>query len=674
FHDVRPGGPDEQVAVLTYGLWQRRFGGRMSVVGATVTVDGQPRTVIGVLPKTFEFPPTIPVGANVSVRAPEIFVPMGIEPSRAVRDNRSYFAFGRRREGVGLAAAQADLSRIARALAREYPEDRDQDVLVADLQRHTSEHIRPALLLVAVAMAVVLLIACVNVANLLLTRGASRSRELALRSALGATRGRVARQLLTESVVLAGLGVGLGLILARWALEGLLAAAPANLDRMTAVRMDGTALLFAAVVGALTAVLVGAYPALALSSSPATGLGGESTRGATAGRGSHTVRRVLVMAEVALSLIMVIAATLLIRSYRAVEQVDGGFDTANTLTFLVMLSDQKYASAPVQRQFYRTAITRLEQIPGVVGAAAINVPPLSGLGNTGTVTPEGAATGPGSAWPDAAFRSVSQSYFSVAGVRLLSGRLFTAGDTAGAPNVIVLGRRLVARLFPDGRPIGRRVSVWGQAREVVGVVHDVREYGFDAEAPFAVFVPVEQEAFDIGGMVVRTKGDPALATDAIRQAVASIDPDLATLSMRSLRETLESSLAQRRFTMRLLATFAAVALLLAAIGLYGVLSHLVSERNREIGIRMALGATEATVVGAIVRDGLKLAGAGVVVGLIGAAASGRLLKGLLFGVTSMDPVTYVAVPLVLLGVAVAATLLPARRAARVDPVEVLRKE
>jgi putative ABC transport system permease protein len=670
FHEASAGAP---VAVLTYGLWQRRFGGRSDVAGMPVTVNGQSYTVLGVLPKEFEFPATIPSSANIGTRAIEFFTPLELNSeNHSCRSCHNYSALGLLKPGVTAAMAQADMDRVGRELVAEYPADnRDDGIRVTDLQEHTSGALRPALLMILAAMACVLLIACVNVANLLLARGTVRAREIGLRVALGASRGQLIRQLLIESGVLGLLGAGLGLLLARWGLQAMIDMAPDNIDRLASVHINGRILVFTLGVSVLTSLLFGLLPALQLSGVAPGAVLAEGARGSSGGRRAFRSRSVLAAAQMTLSVVLLIGAGLLLRSYLVVRSQDAGFDIDHSLSFYFVLPSRYDSTA--QRQFVRRAVERLEQVPGVVSAAFITVPPLSALGNTGTVIPDGMELGPNKVWPDASYRRVSREYLATMQIQVLQGRDFSLGDSLGAPLVALLTDGLARRLFGAASPVGRTVRVWGGRREVVGVIRGVREFGLDLEAPLGVYVPAEQEQSDAGGFVVRFQSDPARSIDTVRRTMATLEPELALVGARPLRETLSASLARRRFSMALLVSFAGLALLLAAIGLYGVLAYLVAQRNREIGIRMALGATERSVLGDVLSGGLKLAATGIGLGLVVAVAVVRVLHSMLFGVRAFDLPTFLGVPLLLLAVAVVATLLPARRAAKVDPVEILRK-
>ncbi len=670
-----PGTERQRLAVVSYDLWKRRFALRESLLGDRLMVNGEPYTVVAILPPEFEFPSTVPSGANVGTRTLQFFTPFQEIQSPDCRGCRNIFALGQLKRGVSAEAAQQDMARVARELAAEFPkDDGKQAIRVTNLQEHTSGRLRPALVLFLAAMGCVLLITCVNVANLLLARGASRGRELSVRIALGASRGRLILQLLLESLVLGVVGGGFGLLCAQWGLNLLMRLAPVSLDRIGAVHLDLRVILFAALLSLVTSVLFGILPALQLSASVPSVALNETSRGGSAGRRATRVRQTLVGAEMALSVVLVIGAGLLIRSYATVRSQDAGFDIDHTLSFYLLLPHTRYPTDSSQRAFFRTAIQRIEQVPGVTSAAVISVPPLSSMGNSGSVVPEGVEVNGESEWPEAVFRQISPEYFNTMSIRLRAGRNFTLADTGSVASVAIMNEGLARRLFPGADPLGRRVKVWGKTRQVVGVVRDVREFGLDVASPIAIYVPSDQETTDGGGMVVRTRSDPSTAIATVRGALASIDPDLPLLGARSLQETLGDSLAERRFSMSLLVAFAAIALALAAIGLYGVLAYIVESRTREIGLRMALGAAPSRLVGSVVGDGIKLAALGLGVGLIGALALSRLLGGLLYGVSPLDPLVYITIPILLLGVAGLATLIPAVRASRVDPTEALRAE
>ncbi len=671
FRDEEDAPDAERVVLLGEGLWRRRFGADPAVVGRALTLNGRPWVVVGVLPGGAHA--VLPTDAAAGVRR-DFWLPLRVDEKGAPPGLHFLSAVGRLRPGVDLARARGRVDALARGLRRE-DSSRHGLALVPLADRVVGDG-RHVLVLLLAAVAAVLLVCCTNVASLLLARGATRTREVAVRGALGAGRGRVARQLLTESLVLALAGGVLGVAVAYGGLAALRAGAAATLPRASEAAVDGRVLAFALAVSAATGVLFGLVPALRLSRA---GGPAELLRGAgrgTVGGPRDRVRPALVVAEVALSFLLLVGAGLLLRSFGRLLAVDKGFDAAHALTFSVSLPNARYPQAPQQYAFFRRALDAVRAVPGVRGAALASNLPLDGGANGGVTIP-GKSFPPG-AGPVADKRIVGADYFRVLGIPVVSGRAFADADGPDAPKVAVVNAAFARRYFPGENPLGKRVDFGWETvgtQEIVGVVGDLREHGLAEPAPPVIYVPFGQRTGEtFAFFVVRAEGagDPLRLTGAMRAAVYAVDRDQPIDQVRTLDAVVASGLADRRLALSLLGGFSALTLVLAAVGLYAVVSHAVSQRVQEIGVRMALGAETGTVLRLVLRQGGALVGAGVAVGAAAALGGARLLAGMLFGVGPADPATFVAVAAVLGGVALAASAVPAVRASRVDPVRALR--
>ena len=670
--------PDEEepgrdgVVLLTAGLWRDRFGADPGVVGRTVLLDGEPRTVVGV----------VPAEARLPGLGEEIFEPLAFAPQERNRGRHTLRMLGRLRADASLAAAQADVAAAMRGLEQAYPDDnRGRGAWVRPLVDEVVSDVRPALGLLFGAVALLLLMACASVANLVLARGVARARELAIRASLGAGPLRVFRQLLTENLLLALGGGALGVLLAGWAV-GLARtlSGPADVPRLSAVALDGRALVFALAVSGLSALVFGALPALrGARRDPRSALAEGARVAATAG-GLRT-RRALVAFELATAVVLVVGAGLLVRSFWKLRAVDPGYDPRNVLLASVSLSGPGYefpAGWPVHRwpaweSFSEALERRLAAVPGVASVAFAHQGPAD-PGWTTRVTVEGRpALAPGDQ-PEASYRPVSEGYFRALGIRLERGRDFGRFDGPHAPLVAVVNAAFAARHFPGEDPVGRRIVVFGAPREVVGVVGNERFAGLEAGPAEAMYLPIRQNPQPLVTLVVRALSDPLAVAPGLRAAVRDVDPALALFEVGTAEGALAASLAQRRFTLLLLGAFALVAVLLAVVGVYGVVSYAVGDRTREVGVRIALGAEPRHVFGLVVRQGMGLATAAVALGGLFALALGRVMERLLFGVDPRDPLTFGAVIAVLLAAAFLASAAPARRATRVDPIAALRAE
>jgi putative ABC transport system permease protein len=673
-------GPgDERVAlpaaaVLSHDLWRRRFGADPAVVGRSVGLDGRSVTVVGVMPPGFRFPS----GAEIWLPAPALAAGMQVR--------RAHFmgGIGRLRPGVSLQETQAEAAAVAARLAALHPDSNTGwSVRLAPLRESIVGDTRPALLLLMAAVGFVLLIACANVANLLLARGAARARELSIRAALGAGRGRLLGQSLLESGLLALGGGALGVLLAAWGVDALRSLAPADLPRIEEVTLDGAILGYALLASLLAAALSGLPFALQAARADLHGAlreGGHAPAVAVRRR----LRSALVVSEVALSVVLLAGAGLLIRSFSRLTRVDPGFETGGTATARIQLVESRYGEPGRRAALVDELLRRLAALPGVEAAGAATELPLSGQNNDTYFVIEGQApAGPGGTL-DANMRRVSPGYFRALGVPLLRGRGLSERDRAGAPGAVVVNEPFAHSYFPDGEPLGRRLVIdLGQPfpAEIVGVVGGMRHHAMESAAPPEMYLAYAQAPASWLNLVVRGRGagagdhsgaEPAIAAE-VRATLAAIDPEQPVGPFRPMETLVASSLAPSRFRTLLLGTFAAMALVLAAIGLHGVLAFLVSRRTREIGIRMALGARRADIVALVLEEGARLVLPGLALGLVGAVVLGRALSSLLFGVGPLDPATFCLIPAVLALVAGVASYLPARRAARVDPAVALRQ-
>jgi predicted permease len=681
-----PGRP--ATAVLGYGTWMRRYGGDPAVVGQPVTLNGTRYEIVGILPDTFSLPrevlPTLGVAEDG-----EIFLPLPLAPTAAgIRTREDYNIIGTLTRGVSLAAAQAELDTITARLRRDfpdvYPPNGGLTFSIVPLFEQVVGNVRRPLWILVGAVGCVLLIACANVANLLLARALSRRREIAVRVALGATRRRIVRQLLTESVVLAVCGGALGVLLALAAVKWVHLLQPASLPRLRAIAVDGPVQLFTVAVSIVSGILFGLAPALG------TGRIDVHTTLKDAARGSagsalwgrrHNLRRLLVVAELALSVILLVGAGLLVRSFVRLTAVPPGFDPSGVLTLELTMTGRKYGDGTAVQNAYRALWERLDKLPGVVASGGVTSLPLSQFFAWGPITVEGRAPLPGETFLNADQRVAGGRYFQAMNIPLVAGRFFDDRDSAANPHVIIVDEFMARELWPGQDAIGKRVR-FGDAKSaspwqtVVGVVGRVKQYGLETDGRIALYLPQTQTASRAMYVVVRSDrgGDPAGLAAAVRAQIRELDPDLPLYHVRGMTERVSESLARQRFSMLWLAIFAGLAAALAAVGIYGVMAYLVSQGTREIGIRVALGATPRGILKLVLSQGAAVAGVGLAAGLAGASALTRLMQSLLFGVSGTDAATFAAVTGLVSAVALVASYLPARRAARIDPIVSLRSE
>ena len=662
--DDRPGAPP--LAMISEGLWKRRFGGDPSVVGKSITLNDVDYTLVGIAP------PALGV-----LTGGDLWVPLVVDPGKELRLNHVTTAVARLKKGVTLAQAEAEMTAISGRMDSEYPELKDWGIDLLDFNHwFVQPQLRTTLLALLGSVLFVLLIACANVANLLLSRAAARQKEIAVRSALGASRWRLLVQFVTESLVLSLLGGGAGLLAAVWTVRAMNVALPAGLLPIPDVTVDATVLLFALGVTVITGILFGLAPAihsLRANVAPVLGAAGRSSTGGS----RPTVRNWLVGGELALATVLLIGAGLLIQSLRHLQSVRLGFQPDNLLTFQTALPPAKYPNIAKKWDFYRQMLESLQSLPGVKGAAiSTGIPFGAGNYTTTPTTTEGKTILPaGSALP-VDWRGVSPGYFRTMEIPLLRGRDFDLHDTDTSPRVVIVTQETAQKFWGDDDPVGRTIKIVanGSTATVIGVVGSVRNLNLNqAPAPAMYFTSAFRQ-WPLMDVAVRTDGDPMAALTAIRQRIHQLDSELPLSNVRTMNEWLSANAAQPRLNTVLVGGFAAVAMLIAMIGIYGVLAYSVNQRTREIGLRMALGAQQNNVWRLIVGEGMTVGLAGIAAGLLGAFALSRVLASLLFEVQTYDPLTFITVPALLSGVAFAACYVPAQRAARVDPMVALRDE
>jgi predicted permease len=675
-----------RVAILGHSLWRRRYAADAAIIGKTIQVGLRPFTVVGVMPDDFRLPNDF-VGEPI-----QLYMPAGLPPTvdPSTRGNHGAYAVARLAPGVTAERAQAAMSAFVAEMKQKYANayGPEFETLVVPVREEVSGKIRPALVILLGAVGLVLLIACANVANLLLARAESRSKELAIRTALGAGRGRLVRQMLTESVVLAAGGGALGLLLAFWGTRALLALSPPNIPRLDAVGVDARVLAFTAGVALLTSLVFGLAPALQASASELQETLKEGGRGASAGVRRQRVRRALVVAEVALAMVLVVGAGLLIKSFARLMGIDAGVRRENVLTMELSLPPAKYPQAP-SRQFYAELQRRVAELPGVTAAGLIREMPFANdIGDWGVQVIGGGKDG-SEVHGQADWQVATPGYFQAMGIPLRRGRYLDATDTEQGLPTVVINEKMAQTFWPNEDPLGRQIRLGGPQgggpdslpRTIVGIVADVKHRGLDAEAKTQMYLPHAQFPRTgptplIGRMslVVRARGNPLALTSAVRGEIRALDPEIPVSRVKSLEQVLATSASVRKLNVMLLGIFAAVALALAAVGIYGVMAFTVGQRTKELGVRMALGATAGGLQRLVLRQGMGLVALGAAIGIAAAVALGGVMRTLLFGVSSTDPGTYALVTAVLAAVAGVATFVPARRATKVDPVVALRAE
>ncbi len=674
-------------AVLSYGMWSRRYGADPGVVGKSIVLNGQSYQVVGVLPQAFSLPQEV-LPTLGAAEDGEIFVPLPLAAdSSQIRTHEDYNIIGKLKRGVSVRQAQAEMDAITARLRQDYPAvyppNGGLTFGIVPLLEQVVGNVRRSLVILVGSVGFVLLIACANVANLLLSRALARQREMAVRAALGAGRARIVRQLLTESLLLAAGGGALGVLFSVWSIQWIHALRPKSIPRLHDIAINGEVLLFSLLLSLLSGIFFGLAPALRASRLDLCRNLNDSSRGSAGagavwGRGNK-LRRLLVVSELALAVVLLVGAGLMIRSFARLSDVAPGFNPSNVLTFDLTMSGRKYNNAPAVLQTYRQLWDRLERLPGVTLAGGVSTLPLSQLFAWGPITVEGRVPPAGEKFLNADVRIAAWNYFQSMEIPLRRGRFFNEHDDAASPRVVIVDEYMAEQLWPREDPIGKRIHSGGLDSKapwmtVVGVAGRVKQYTLDADSRIAYYRPHAQAPVREMNVVVKSSSAAAALTAAVKKEIHELDPDLPIYQVRTMQDIVGASLARQRFLMLMLAGFAVLALALATIGIYGVMAYLVNQGVREIGIRMALGATQRGILGLVVRRGMLLALLGVALGLGGALALTRLMQSLIFGITATDPVTFVAIPMVLTTIALLASYIPARRAARIDPMLSLRCE
>lgn len=658
----------DPVVVLSYALWQRRFGGNPNVLGTTVTIAGKSTTIVGVMPADFDYP-----------AQSELWVPYPIDAAAERRDNRFFSVVARLKRGVPIAQAQAALDTINQRLAQSYVDTNSGwSARVINLQERMVGSMRKSLLILLGAVAFVLLIACANVANLMLARATGRQKEIAVRAALGASRWRVIRQLLTESVLLSVIGGAIGLLLSVWLTKLLVSISPANTPRFDEIKPDLRVFAFTLGLTVVTGILFGLAPALQASRIDLNGGLKEGGGKGSGGSRNKRLRSLMMVSEIALSFMLLVGAGLLIKSFMRLRDVSPGFTTDNVLTMRVSLSSTKYPEGEPRVQVLTQTLESLKTLPGIRSSGAVLSLPLGGdtFNVWRSYIREGRPASPEES-DNAAYLVTTPDYFQTLQIALLAGRAFNDQDNEQTTKVVIVNDTMARKLWPGQSPLGKRITIWRDEnfpREIVGVVRDTKP-SLDAEPSQQMYVPYAQDSGWSGmSLVIRTSGDPLDTVAAARNAVRSIDKGIPVFNVKSMNDVLATSVSQQRMSMLLLSAFAGVALLLAMIGIYGVTAYYVTQRTQEIGIRMALGAQMGDVMKLVLASGMALALVGIGLGVVGALALTRLMTSLLFAVKPTDAVTFVTVSLCLLVTALIACYIPARRATKVDPLVALRYE
>jgi predicted permease len=675
--DDKPGKAD--VAILSEPVWKRLFNSDPGIVGKTIVLNGNPFTVAGVLQRDFMLSTQV-MPSEIPMDKMDIFAPLPLgADAEKNRGDENYNIMVRLKPGLSVQKAQADIDVIASRIREKDKRDASVGMHVVGLQEQVAGDVRRALLVLLGSVGLVLLIACANVANLLLARAAGREKEVAIRTALGAGWQRLARQLLTESVLLGLLGGATGLLVAQLSIYVVRAMNPGNIPRLEDIAINDAVLVFTLGVSLATGILFGAAPVWRAvkvdlnTSLKAGGRSGQSDGGLHLRR--HSLRGLLIVSELTLSLMLLIGAGLLIRSFVRLQSVPPGFTTDHVLTMEVAAAGPKYGADKAVINFYKEFESRVAHLPGVVAEGVVSALPLTGEVGWGPINVEGYTPPPGQGL-QADIRVASTDYFRTMEMPLRKGRFFTQDDNADTPQVVIIDEKFAQRFWPDSDPIGKHLWGWNPKKPVtiVGVVGVVKQYGLETDGKIATYFPQQQYSDPRMFLAVRTSSEAAGLSSAVVSQIHAVDPDVVVYEIRTMQERLHDSLARQRFASTMLGAFALFALLLAAVGLYGVMSHLVTQSTHDIGVLMTLGARPGNIIGLVVRQGMQLAGIGIVVGLAGALGLTRVMNSLLFGVSTTDALTFATVPALLAAVAFAATVIPAWRATRVDPMVALREE
>ncbi len=675
----KPGS--DNVVVISYGLWQRRYGSDPNVIGQTLSLSGKRFRIIGVMPAAFKFPLTNVALGQPAFRA-SVFTPLAFDAEAlAERGSRNLNMIARLKPGVSGAQAQSELTTIAARLEQQHPESYRQNMGFAlssvSLQQEVTGKIRFPLLVLLGAATFVLLIACANVAALLVARAIKRSKEVALRVALGARRWDLARQMLAETVIIALVGGTIGLFLSVWGVRLLLLFGPQNIPRVDEIGVDARMLIFTLLVSLITAVPLALIPAFQVSKPNLNEVLNEESGRASGGLRSVRIFNMLVIGEVALAFVLLIGAGLLIKSFRQLSQIDAGFNRQDLLTMQLTLPSLAYPEESKVSAFYKQLLDQLKTVPGVQSIGAIDALPLSGRKTDTQFVIEGHMPGPGDHLPDEEVRSISSDYFKAMQIPILKGRSFSDSDRVGSQMVVVINQALAHKYFSNEDPLGKRLAFDGSPdkpnwREIVGVAGSVKNFGLDLEPKPEFYLPLEQYPSNTMTLVVRTQSNPTDITGSVRNTVKTQDASLPVYNIKTMEEVIAASVSQQMLTVRLFGLFSLLALLLASIGVYGVMSYSVTQRTREIGIRMALGAPPRNILKLVMKRGMFLTIVGVIIGLIGAFVLTRVVANLLFGISATDVITFLQITLLLVIISLVATLIPAWRATKVDPGNALR--
>ncbi len=668
--------PDHyHVVLLSHSLWQRRFGSDRNLVGKTLKLDGLDYTVVGIMKPGFQFPL---VGADFPFPA-DLWVPLPMTPKRAADRNTNYLGVvGRLKPGITIEKAQIEMNVIAKSLEQEYPATNTGDrILLVPYREDVIGKSRLTLFILFGTVVLVLLIACANIANLLLARATTRKKEMAIRAALGVSPGWLIRQLFTESMILAFTGGAVGLLIGSLGTRFLVMLSPENIPRLKETTLDFSVLFFTFAVSVLTGIIFGLAPALQLLKSDLNESLSEGDRGGSSGVSHAKVRSSLIVFEVALALVLLISSGLMIKSFVELLLVKTGMNPSNLLTVELSLPSKKYPDMKTQTTFFQAVLERTKNLPGVEEVGGTSILPLTG--STSTIfSIEGKPAPPENLLPWAGFCWVTPNYFRTMSIPLIKGRDFTDRDNENAPEVVVINEKMAKQNWPNSDPIGQRIKIrYGTGtfvREIVGIVGNIRHLGLDQDAQPEMYMPIYQNPENFMYLVARTKSNPMALAKVIQSEVASIDKDQPVANIKTMQNIFSSSVAPRRFSMLLITIFACLALVLSSAGLYSVISYSVAQRNHELGIRMAVGATSKDVLTLILGQGFKLVVSGTIIGLAGAFALTRLLQSMLFNVSTTDPVIFVAISFILICFALLASYIPARRATKVDPMVALRHD
>ena len=666
-----------RVVILGHNLWQSRFSSDPGIVGKSLTLNNQSHTVVGVMSSNFQFPVGFGYMGKVLNEPIDFYVPLAASGRETERGNYSFFAIGRLKPGVTIDQARAEMTMIERRLEQQYPDgNAGIGISLVPTQEQTVKEIRPALLVLLGAVAFLLLIACANIANLLLARAASRKKEIAIRTALGASRLRVLRLLLTESLMLSLAGGCLGFLLALWGTDALMALAPDNIPRLNEVGVDARVLAFTLAVSVVTGIVFGLIPGMHAAKPDLNEALKEGSRGSMASTAGKRTRSVLVAIEVALSLVLLIGAGLMIKSFLRLQQMNLGFNPDNVLAVSLTLSNSRYPAERQQAAFFQEALERLQSLTGVKSVGATTGLPLTLSVSGSDFRIEGRPEPEAGKEMIINTRSVSPGYFDTLAIPLSKGRDFSNRDKSDAPKAAIINQDLARIYFPNEDPIGKRITFDDGKSwiSIVGVIGDVKQLGLESSAKPEVYFPYLQAAAPSMSLVVRTASSPLSLAAAVKTQIQLIDKDLPIDEAKTMQQLLAESTSGRRFNMLLLTVFAVVALLVAVVGIYGVMSYTVTQRTHEIGIRVAVGAQSGDVFRMVIGQGMMLAMIGVAFGLVGAFALTRLMTSMLFGVEPTDPATFITIALLLTGVALVACYIPGRKAAKVDPLLALRYE